>query len=157
MKRVTNYSALKMLPVNGPDETDDHLSKGLLRSLFAVIQGRQETHPCRQWHDIGTLLCRARQRMTPGAMKQTADMQEVVSNLMISRIEVRGEEDADVAKYRHAIAREVRVVRPSQEVDAARHMLMHSFRRIMNQLAHSKVRTMLMQSMGCILNWLIHK
>ena len=95
--------------------------------------------------------------MISGVMKQTAEVQEVVSNLMISRIEVRGEEDADVAAYRHAIAREVRVVRPSQEVDAARHMLMHSFRRIMNQLAHSKVRNILMQSIGCILNCLIHR
>ena len=67
-------------------------------------------------------------------------LQEVVTNLMISRIEVRGEEDADVAAYRHATAREVRVVRPSREVDAARSILMQSFRRIMDQLAHSKVR-----------------
>ena len=60
---------------------------------------------------------------------------------MISHIEVRGEEDADVAAHRHATEREVVVVRPSAEVDAARSMLMQSFRRIMNQLAHSKVRS----------------
>ena len=79
--------------------------------------------------------------------------QEVVTNLMISHIEVRGEEDADVAAHRHAMAREVHVVRPCQEIDAARSMLMQSFRRIMNQLATSKVvhcnspwRTMIHQS-----------
>lgn len=63
---------------------------------------------------------------------------------MISRIEARGEEDADVAAYRHATTREVRVVRPSREVNAARSVLMHSFRRVMDQLAHSKVRSALM-------------
>ncbi len=71
-------------------------------------------------------------------------LQEVVTNLMVSRIEVRGEEDADVAAYRHATAREVRVVRPSREIDAARCVLMQSFRRVMDQLAHSKVRHDLM-------------
>ena len=71
-------------------------------------------------------------------------LQEVVTNLMISHIEVRGEADADVAAYRHATAREVRVVRPSRDVDAARSVLMHSFRRVMDQLAHSKVRSAVM-------------
>ena len=66
-------------------------------------------------------------------------MQEVISNLMISRIEVRGEEDADVAPYRHVTEREVLVVRPCQEVGAARSMLMQSFRHVMAQLAHTKV------------------
>lgn len=66
-------------------------------------------------------------------------MQEVVTNLMISRIEVRGEGDADVAPYRHATEREVLVVRPCQEVGSARSMLMQSFRHVMAQLAHTKV------------------
>ena len=66
-------------------------------------------------------------------------MQEVVTNLMISRIEVRGEDDADVAPYRHATEREVLVVRPCQEVGSARSMLMQTFRHVMAQLAHTKV------------------
>ena len=78
------------------------------------------------------------------SIRKVCVMQEVVANLMISRIEVRGEEDADVAAYRHATAKEVRVVRPSREVDAARSVLMQSFRRIMDQLAHSSVRKELM-------------
>ena len=78
------------------------------------------------------------------SIRKVCVMQEVVANLMISRIEVRGEEDADVAAYQHATAKEVRVVRPSREVDAARSVLMQSFRRIMDQLAHSKVRKELM-------------
>ena len=68
-------------------------------------------------------------------------MQEVVSNLMISRIEVRGEDDADVAPYRHPTEREVLVVRPCQEVGSARSMLMQSFRHVMAQLAHTKVHS----------------
>ena len=71
--------------------------------------------------------------------KLSCALQEVVTNLMISRIEVRGEEDADVAAFRHATAREVRVVRPGRDVDAAGSVLMQSFRRVMDLLAHSKV------------------
>ena len=77
--------------------------------------------------------------ITPEYRQSACVPQEVVTNLMISHIEVRGEEDADVAAHQHATAREVHVVRPCQEVDTARSMLMQSFRRIMNQLATSKV------------------
>ena len=100
-----------------------------------------------QRHSEHSALCLQhlrRQCAVRAASEKVCLLQEVVTNLMISRIEVRGEEDADVAAYRHATAREVRVVRPSREVDAARSVLMQSFRRIMDQLAHSKVRMELM-------------
>lgn len=65
--------------------------------------------------------------------------QEVMQNLMISAIEFRGEEDADVLPYRHATAREVMVVEPSREVGQARALLMQTFRCIMGELGRSKV------------------
>lgn len=66
--------------------------------------------------------------------------QEVVANLMIAAIEFRGEEDADVAPYRHATASEVLTVQPSGEVGAARAALFASFRRVMGELGSSRVR-----------------
>lgn len=68
-------------------------------------------------------------------------LQEVVSNLMISAIEFRGEEDADVAPYRHETAREVVLVQPSREVAYARSMLMQAFRHVMASLGQTKVRS----------------
>ncbi len=65
--------------------------------------------------------------------------QEVLHNLMISAIEFRGEEDPDVAPYRHATAREIKVVEPSREVGHARALLMNTFRHIMAELGRSKV------------------
>ncbi len=62
-----------------------------------------------------------------------------MQNLMISAIEFRGEEDADVLPYRHATAREVMVVEPSREVGHARALLMQTFRCIMGELGRSKV------------------
>ena len=69
-------------------------------------------------------------------------MQEVLQNLMISAIEFRGEEDADVAPYRHATARELMVVEPSREVGHARAMLLSAFRHIMAELCRSKVTSL---------------
>lgn len=67
------------------------------------------------------------------------NLQEVLHNLMISAIEFRGEEDPDVAPYRHATAREMKVVEPSREVGHARALLMNTFRHIMAELGRSKV------------------
>jgi ERCC4-related helicase len=59
---------------------------------------------------------------------------------MIAAIEFRGEDDADVAPYRHATASEVLTVQPSGEVGAARAALFTCFRRVMGELGRSKVR-----------------
>jgi ERCC4-related helicase len=66
-------------------------------------------------------------------------VQEVLKNLMISAIEFRAEEDADVAPYRHATARDVLVVEPSREVAYARATLMQTFRRTMLALCQTRV------------------
>lgn len=58
---------------------------------------------------------------------------------MISAIEFRGEEDADVAPYRHATSRDVMVVEPSREVAYARATLLKTFRHVMAELGRSKV------------------
>lgn len=66
---------------------------------------------------------------------------------MISAIEFRGEEDADVAPYRHATSRDVMVVEPSREVAYARATLLNTFRHVMAELGRSKVsRPPLVQS-----------
>ena len=72
-------------------------------------------------------------------MKRVVSPQEVLHNLMISAIEFRGEEDPDVAPYRHATARDIMVVEPSREVGHARALLMNTFRHIMAELGRSKV------------------
>ncbi|BDA46215.1 probable ATP-dependent DNA helicase MPH1 at N-terminal half [Coccomyxa sp. Obi] len=74
---------------------------------------------------------------TPGSKREA--IQEVLQNLMISAIEFRGEEDPDVAPYRHLTAREIKVVEPSREVGHARALLMNTFRHIMAELGRSKV------------------
>ena len=58
---------------------------------------------------------------------------------MIAAIEFRGEDDADVAPYQHATAREVLTVQPTGEVAAARAALLQCCRRVMGDLVQTRV------------------
>ncbi|KAK9842497.1 hypothetical protein WJX81_002950 [Elliptochloris bilobata] len=69
---------------------------------------------------------------TPGSSREA--IQDVLTNLMISAIEFRSEDDPDLAAYTHAKRIELRTVSPSREVAMARHALLEHFRAVMHDL-----------------------
>eukprot|EP00884_Botryococcus_braunii_P021369 jgi/Botrbrau1/7916/Bobra.9_2s0084.1 len=72
-------------------------------------------------------------------MKPFCAMQEVLTNLMIARIEVRGEADPDVAPHVHHRQVETVVVSPSAELSYCRDTLLALIRSVISRLVALKV------------------
>ncbi|KAK9817873.1 hypothetical protein WJX72_003494 [[Myrmecia] bisecta] len=125
-----------------PQTFNNDVCKGICPFELVVCLVVDECHRATGKYDIVTAVKKMQQRhkkfrvvglsATPGGKKEA--IQEVITNLMISSIEFRAEEDADVAAYRHARQVDVQVVQPSREVELCREELLKVMRGIIHRL-----------------------